>query len=370
MPFPSPGDPDMRPLEFGWFLPTSGDTESYGRSAQEVPASPEMFERVIAAAEDAGFEYMLVPVQTVCWEAWITSAMMIGRSKSIKLLVAARPGYINPVLLAKMIATFDQMSGGRISINLIAGQSEKENMGEGIPWAKEQRYEIMEEEVTILKTIWAAKGPVDFDGKHYKLSRAQIRPYPLQQPWPKFYLGGGSGQAMELSAKHSDVHLFWGDTYAQITANMTEIRALAVKYGRSEQIGFGMRLQIICRETEEEAWEAANGLVEGVSDKHKQMIKTHFATSVANQRMQELGESDLIEPHLWTGLTKVRPGAGVAVVGNPQQVAGVLQTFIDLGCQSFCLSGYLHDEEARRFGQWVRPILMASNPGRMKALPA
>ena len=329
----------MRPLEFGWFLPTAGDTEAYGRSAQEVPAGPDMFERVVTAAEEAGFEYMLVPVQTVCWEAWITSAMMIGRSKKIKLLVAARPGYINPVLMAKMISTFDQLSGGRISINLIAGQSEKENTGEGIPWPKETRYEMMEEEVTILKTIWAAKGPVDFDGKFYKLNRAQIRPYPLQQPWPKFYLGGGSGQAWELAAKH----------------------------GREDKIGFGMRLQIICRETEAEAWEAARGLVEGVSDKHQQMIKTHFATSVANARMQKLGEQDLIEPHLWTGLTKVRPGAGVAVVGNPAHVAGVLQNFIDLGCHSFCLSGYLHDEEARRFGRWVRPILLERNKGRMPA---
>ena len=83
--------------------------------------------------------------------------------------------------------------------------------------------------------------------------------------------------------------------------------------------------------------------------------------------MQTLGEQDLIEPHLWTGLTKVRPGAGVAIVGNPQQVAGVLQNFIDLGCQSFCLSGYLHDEEATRFGRWVRPILLERNKGRMQA---
>ena len=189
----------------------------------------------------------------------------------------------------------------------------------------------------------------------------------MQQPSPKFYLGGGSGQAWELSAKHSDVHLFWGDTYAQIASNMAAIRELAAKHGRADAIDFGMRLQIICRETEDEAWSAARQLVEGVSEKHQQMIKTHFVTSVANQRMQKLGEQDLIEPHLWTGLTKVRPGAGVAVVGNPSQVAGVLQNFIDIGCSSFCLSGYLHDEEAERFGRWVRPLLVERNRGRMKA---
>jgi alkanesulfonate monooxygenase len=295
--------------------------------------------------------------------------MLIGRSNSIKMLVAARPSYINPVLLAKMISTLDQLSGGRVSINLIAGQSEKESAAEGIKWGKEERYEIMEEEVAILKAIWNAKGPVDFSGKYYQLSRVQIRPYPLQQPYPKFYLGGGSMQAWELSAKHSDVHLFWGDTFEQVAANMRTIRGLAAKHGREGAIGFGMRLQIICREKEADAWQAAETLVQGVSDKHRQMIQTHFASSVANQRMQQLAREhgDMIGPHLWTGLTKVRPGAGVAVVGDPEQVAETLQRYIDLGCDSFCLSGYLHDEEAERFGRLVRPLLAQHNKGRLAA---
>jgi alkanesulfonate monooxygenase len=127
--------PNMnRRLEFGWFLPTAGDTTAYGVTSAQVGSSLELFDRVVAAAEAAGFEYMLIPVQTACWEAWIASAMMVARSKSIRMLVAARPSYINPVLLAKMISTFDQLSGGRICVNLIAGQSEAENAAEGIRW--------------------------------------------------------------------------------------------------------------------------------------------------------------------------------------------------------------------------------------------
>ena len=114
---------------------------------RKSPGSPELCDRVVAAAEAAGFEYLLIPVGTVCWEAWITGAFMAARSSRIKPLIAARPGYINPVLLAKMISTFDQMSGGRICINLIAGQNESEVEGEGIKYAKEERYDLMEEEV-------------------------------------------------------------------------------------------------------------------------------------------------------------------------------------------------------------------------------
>ncbi len=356
----------MRPLEFGWFLPTRGDTDDYG-DPLKIAAGADMFERVAVAAEAAGFEYMLIPVGHQCWDAWMTGAAMIGRTKSMRMLIAARPSYIHPVLLAKMISALDQLSGGRVSINLIAGQSEAENLAEGVKWSKEQRYEIMDEEVQILKTLWTSGGKADFDGKYYTLKQAEIVPLPFQKPYPKFYLGGGSGQAWELSAKHSDVHLFWGDTIEQIAANMATLRAMAAPHGREADLGFGMRLQIICRENEADAWEAAEGLVRNVTAERERYIKEHYANSAANQRVQELRRTkgDLIAPNLWSGLARARPGAGIAIVGNPEQCADALQQFIDVGCHSFCLSGYLHDEECWRFKRLVRPILAERNKGRM-----
>jgi len=359
----------MKKLEFGWFLPTSGDTISYGDPVRLVAPSHEMFSRVVAAAEAARFEYLLVPVASTCWDAYITSAMMLGRSQTIRMLVAARPGYVNPVLLAKMISALDQLSGGRVAVNLIAGQSDVEAAQEGIIWSKQQRYEMMDEEVSILKALWTTPGKVDFEGRYHTLRGARISPRPLQLPHPRFYLGGGSRQAWEISAKHADVHLFWGDTTERIAANMRDIRALAAAHGRAEKIGFGMRLQIACRATEAEAWDAAHELVRGVTEAQTRFIRTHYASSAANQRVQELARThgELIAPHLWTGITRVRPGAGIAIVGNPAQCADTLQKFIDLGCHSFCLSGYLHDEEAERFFRLVRPILIERNPGRMPA---
>ncbi|HMH72871.1 MAG TPA: LLM class flavin-dependent oxidoreductase, partial [Bradyrhizobium sp.] len=265
--------------------------------------------------------------------------------------------------------TFDQMSGGRICINLIAGQNESEVEGEGVRYAKEERYELMEEEVSILKALWTTRGPVNFEGKFHKLSGAHIKPRPLQQPFPKFYLGGGSRQAWGLSAKHSDVHLFWGDLPERIAANIAEIRAMARAHDRENTIGFGMRLQVICRENEKDAWEAADILVRNSTERQKQDMKTLYNNSAANQRVQQLAREhgDLLLPHLWTGITRVRPGAGIAVVGNPSQCADTLQQFIDAGCHSFCLSGYLHDEEAERFGRLIRPILAENNRGRLAA---
>src|ERR1700752_5255640 len=234
------GETRMRPLEFGCDLPTHGDTTAYGLAGAEIPGSVELCDRVVAAAEKAGFEYLLIPVGSVCWEAWISGAFMAGRSSKIKPLIPAQPGNKNPVLMAKMISTFDQMSGGRICINLIAGQNEREVEAEGVRYAKEERYGLMEEEVSILKALWTGRGPVHFDGKFHKISGAFIRPRPLQQPFPKFYLGGGSRPARELSVKHFQLDLFLGDLPVKIASNIAEIREMARPHGRANEIGFGM----------------------------------------------------------------------------------------------------------------------------------
>jgi alkanesulfonate monooxygenase len=299
----------------------------------------------------------LIPVDGACWEAYITGAFVAASTNKISSLIAARPGYVNPVLLAKMISTFDRMSGGRVCVNLIAGQVDEELKSEGISYSKEERYAMMDEEVTIMKSLWAGEGPVDFDGCFHQISGASVNPKPSGQP--RFYLGGGSAAAWELSAKHSDVHLFWGDMPERIAENIAELRVLAAIHGRENDLGFGMRLQIICRERESEALGAAEDLIHHIPEAMRDRLKVRVAQSEANQRVQELAaEKGLwIAPHLWSGLTRFRPGAGIAVVGDPQQCADTLRQFIDAGCTSFCLSGYPHDEEAERFGRLVRPLL-------------
>jgi len=358
-----------RTLEFGWFLPTAGDSESFGVPEASIPVDAGHMQRVVSAAEAAGFEYLLIPVASACWEAYMTGAFVTARSETIMPLIAARPGYINPVLLAKMIATLDQLSGGRVSVNLIAGQIESEIESDGIHYTKEERYALMDEEVTIMKALWTADGPLDFDGRFHQLKGASITPKPAQKPHPKFYLGGGSEDAWELSAKHSDVHLFWGDTPDRIAENIADIRARAAKFGREADIGFGMRLQIVCRENEADALEAADLLIRNIPEAARERLKSLTSNSEANRRVQAIVEEKglWIEPHLWSGLTRFRPGAGIAVVGNPEQCAETLQRFIDVGCHSFCLSGYLHDEEAERFGRLVYPLLAKQNPGRMRS---
>jgi alkanesulfonate monooxygenase len=346
-------------LLMGWFCPTHGDTGAFGDPSTDIPSSREHFERVAVAAENAGFDYMLVPVTKICWDAWIAASFMAARTTHLKPLIAMKPGFIHPVAQAKMISTFDQMSQGRIYINLIAGVSDNDAAAEGTLRSKEERYAQLEEEVVLVKRLLTEE-KVEYEGKYYQVHSPEIVPKMIGGATPSFFLGGGSEHAADLSARHSDVHLFWGDYPERIAAEIKQLRARAAKYDREDKIRFAMRLQIICRETEDEAWEAAHQLVQGESA-WKQMVEKLSAdmNSAANARMRELSKTadGMMTPHLWSGITKVRPGAGVAVVGNPQQVVKQLMEFVDAGCSGFCLSGYPHHREAERFGRLVMPLL-------------
>ncbi|MDO5604817.1 MAG: LLM class flavin-dependent oxidoreductase [Paracoccus sp. (in: a-proteobacteria)] len=352
------------PLSMGWFIPTLGDTSSFSDPSNDIPQSLEHFERVALAAENAGFDYALIPVTPYCWDAWVTASFIVARTQRLKALVAIKPGFIHPVAQAKMVTAFDQMSKGRIYVNLIAGLSEKDAYAEGQIVSKEARYDQLAEEVELLTRLWTEEG-VEHEGQYYQVHGPKVLPRPFQQTHPPFFLGGGSEQAAEISAKHSAVHLFWGDYPEKIGEQIAEMRQRAAKYGRGDEIRFAMRLQVICRENEADAWAHADQLIAGADESWKAQVKEMMAESVANQRMKQLSNTvrRKMTPHLWTGITEVRPGAGVAVVGNPEQVAQQLQDFIDVGCSGFCLSGYPHHTEAEIFGRLVMPLLKARNGG-------
>ncbi len=346
------------PLRFGWYIPTHGDGTHKGNA---VRPSMDMFMRVAHAAETAGFDFALVPVASGCYEAWVTTAMISAKTERLKMLVAARPGIVQPSHMARMVSTFDQDSGGRVYVNLIAGGGVAEMAQDGVFLGHDERYEYMDESVQLMKLLWTAKGPVTFHGKHVRVEESVCFPKPVQQPHPPFYIGGISPAAVDVGSKHAACYLSWGNTPAQIAADIATVKASAAKYGREQEIRHGMRLQICVRETDEEARKAAFALIEGATDRQREnrvagLGKESHADGRMRQFAEQAADNDWwIAPHLWAGLTTIRHGAGVMIVGTPQQAAETIQEFIDQGCTEFCLSGYPHDEEAERFGRLVMP---------------
>ena len=348
-------------IEFGWFIPTYGDGPTLTDRSSMVPPSNELFARVSNAAERAGFEYLLVPVAAACWEAWITTAMMIPQTSTIDMLVAARPGVIAPTMMAKMISTFDQLSGGRIRVNLIAGGGERESRADGVYLDHDQRYEFMDETVTLMKQCWANNRPFDFAGKHVRAENVDVRPKPLQDPHPPFYIGGISPAAVEVGTKHADVYLFWSNTFDQIAADIATVREAAEQHGRGDKLRLGLRSHVLVRESAEEARTAVETLIAGATESMRTNRENSLgAESHADARMREVASAASDMDHwltdtLWAGITTIRHGAGVTIVGSADQVRDTIQGYVDLGITSFCLSGYPHDDEATRFGDLVMP---------------
>lgn len=355
----------MGNISFGWFLPTFGDTTAFGDDHARIPPGNDLFDDVTIAADEGGFQYLLMPVAPTCWEATILGAYYAARTKRIAPLIAIRSGYVNPTQSAKMFATLDQITGGRVAVNLIAGISDADTLADGIPDDKTARYEKLGEEAEIMKRLWTSDTPIDFKGKHYTVNQL-IEPKPVQTPHPPFFLGGGSEQAAEISARHSTVHLFWGERPSTVGDSIAKLRAKAAEHGRGDTIQFGMRMHVICRDSNDEAWEAAHALirnaprladVEAFKGAGKDAIDAVARTSVANQQvwklLEESGNDMRIHPHIWTGISTVRVGAGIALVGGPKEIADTIEEYIAAGCSSFCLSGYPHATAARDFSQKV-----------------
>jgi alkanesulfonate monooxygenase len=349
----------MTRVDFGWFLPTMGDSEIIGPVTRE--ASLEYLEEVTRAAEEAGFVFALVPVGTTCYDAWLGSAIVAARTEKLKFLIAMRPGFVSPTLAAKMCNTYDRLTRGRVMVNIVTGGYPAELAADGDFLLHDERYERTQEFMRVVRTAWTEPKSWDHDGKYYKVEGGRVRPRPYQQPHPPFYFGGASEAGKKVGAEEADVYLLWGETLDMVRERIEDMRERAAAVGR--ELRFGMRIHVVVRETEAEAWEAAERLISEIPDEYEAALTDiHVKTDSEGERRQQQmrrkddgAESLVIAPNLWTGIGKARVGVGTALVGSGENVAQRFREYIDLGIDTFILSGYPHLEEAQRFGKYVMP---------------
>jgi alkanesulfonate monooxygenase len=211
-----------------------------------------------------------------------------------------------------------------------------------------------------LRELWRGE-PVNHDSTRYPFRGAIVSPIP-PTPVP-IYLGGHSDDAQAIAAELADVYLVWGDTLEGIEkrlATMREHEARATRVADAP-LRYGLRCHVLVRETEEEAWRAADRLISRIDPAvRKKFIEATMSVDSEGQRRQVALASSgslLVEQNLWAGVGLARSGVGVAIVGSPTQVADKLRAYESLGISTFILSGYPHLEECRRFGEMVMPLL-------------
>ncbi|HEX3140113.1 MAG TPA: FMNH2-dependent alkanesulfonate monooxygenase [Rhizobacter sp.] len=353
-----------------WFIPTHGDSRYLGTSLGARTTSHDYFKQIAIAADSLGYEGVLLPTGRSCEDSWVVAASLIDATKRLKFLVALRPGLVQPSQSARMAATFDRMSGGRLLVNLVTGGDASELEGDGLFLPHSERYVQSTEFLTIWRELLAKSHEneaLDFEGKHLSVKGGKVLYPPINRPYPPVFFGGSSEEAHELAAQQLDTYLTWGEPPPAVAAKVADIRSRAAKYGRT--LEFGIRLHVIVRETEDEAWRAAGELVSHLDESVVAAAQAKFAQmdSVGQRRMAELNKGKFnkaniregleVSPNLWAGVGLVRGGAGTALVGNPQQVADRIKEYADLGLEYFILSGYPHLEEAHRFAELVFPLL-------------
>ncbi|MGK5683749.1 LLM class flavin-dependent oxidoreductase [Actinoplanes sp. URMC 104] len=356
----------MTDLKFHWFLPTNGGDgrqvvgggHGVGAEASSRPATVPYLGQIARSAEQLGFEAALTPTGAWCEDAWVTTAMISSLSERLKFLVAFRPGVISPFLAAQMAGSFQNLSGGRLLLNVVTGGESHEQRMYGDHLDKAARYRRCGEFLAIVRRLWRGER-VDFDGTYHQIDAATLAQIP--DPVPEVYFGGSSPEALDVAAEHVDVYLTWGEPPSAVAEKIERVRVLADKQGR--ELRYGIRLHTIARDTAEEAWAEAGKLLEGISEEQIRRVQDGLrrSESEGQKRMLALngGTKDGLEiyPNLWAGVGLVRGGAGTALVGSHRQIADLIEEYASAGISEFVLSGYPHLEEAYRFGEGVLPEL-------------
>ncbi|WP_445180524.1 FMNH2-dependent alkanesulfonate monooxygenase [Pseudomonas sp. McL0111] len=352
-------------LNIFWFLPTHGDGHYLGTAEGARAVDHGYLQQVAQAADRLGFGGVLIPTGRSCEDSWLVAASLIPVTQRLKFLVALRPGIISPTVAARQAATLDRLSGGRALFNLVTGGDPEELAGDGLFLSHEERYQASVEFTRIWRRVLEGE-TVDYDGQHISVKGAKLLYPPIQQPRPPLYFGGSSEAAQDLAAEQVEMVLTWGEPPAAVAEKIEQVRAKAAKLGRT--VRFGIRLHVIVRETNAEAWQAADRLISHLDDETIKRAQASLARfdSVGQQRMAALhgGSRDNLEvsPNLWAGVGLVRGGAGTALVGDGPTVAARVKEYADLGIDTFIFSGYPHLEESYRVAELLFPHLDIERP--------
>ena len=294
-----------RPLDFLWFLPTSGDGAHLGSAIGRRAGSNRYLREIAQAADRLGYLGVLIPTGRGCEDAWITAASIVTHTERLKFLVALRPGVTSPGESARQAAAFDRLSGGRLLLNVVAGGNPADLAGDGIFLSHDERYEQAAEFLHIWRGLMQGQ-EVNFEGRHLRIKGGRLVFPPLQAPHPPLYIGGSSPPAHQLAAEQTDLYLTWGEPPAQVAEKIADVRRRADAVGRS--LRFGIRLHLIVRETDEAAWAAADGLIAHLSDEviaAAQHKLTAESDSVGQRRMVALHGGDRskleVSPNLMGG---------------------------------------------------------------------
>ena len=327
--------------------------------------------QLAGAIDQVGFEGALVAGGGAGHDLWTLSSFLAAHTQKMKFIIAQHPGQTSPLVMAQKAATFDQLSNGRLIINVVNG-GETVGPQHGVFLGHDERYEMADEYWGLWSRIIQGEN-VTHEGKYFRVRGAQLQLRSRQPGRPELHFGGSSPAAVRVAAKLVDTYLTYGEPPPEAALKIAEVGRAASALGR--KLEYGVRLHVIVRETRKEAWEAAQWLYERIDRETVEATRrmTRAAGATSQDRMNALNAGPLpkdargleIYPDLWSGIGLTRAGNAVAIVGDPETVARRIRDYESHGFGTFILSGYPLIEEAYRFADLVMPLLRekTASPG-------
>lgn len=363
---PTHGEPSSHrsrePYRGDWF-PGNDSIRKAGLSSAGGYTYIDYLAEIARAAEISGFQGGLIPSFPMTDEPWAISAFLARETKTFRFMIPFQPGFLNPVVAARMTASLQRASGGRALYNVITGGGGPAQLWWGDVSGHDDRYTRTTEFLDILRGVWRG-GPFSYHGKFYQVEEAGLPPLLSQEEFPEIYFSGSSDAALASASKHAEYYLTWLEPFDAIREKFRRVKEKTDALGR--KIKCAIRVDIVARPTEEEAWAEVKKGFDRVDPAALQRFlgSSDGSDSVgasrqrANRPTTINGYQDLItEPNIWSGFNLLRGGQTQGIVGSYQQVAERLDQLVQLGADAFILASTPHLEEAYRVGEEVLPLV-------------
>jgi FMNH2-dependent dimethyl sulfone monooxygenase len=356
-------------IKFAYWVPNVSGGLVISKVPQRTDWSLDYNVRLARVAEQSGFEYALSQVRYMAsygaeyqHESTSFSLALLLATTRLKVIAAVHPGLWQPGVLAKLLATADQLSNGRAAVNVVSGWFKGEFTALGEPWLEhDERYRRSEEFIRVLRGSWTEES-FSFSGDFYRIHDYALKPKPISRPHPEIFQGGTSRAARDMAARVSDWYFCNGNTIAEIKSQVDDIQAKASAVGRRPRIG--MNAFVIARDTEDEARRVLDDIV-----KHAD----HEAVHAFGHAVKQAGKASPEGQGNWAtssfeDLVQYNDGFRSGLIGTPEQVARRILEYKDVGVD-LILGGFLHFiEEVDYFGKRVLPIVRELEASRSHAV--
>jgi alkanesulfonate monooxygenase len=324
------------------------------RGASGLAEDPEYPARMARIHEDAGFDRLLVGHSSGAPDGFSVANQVLAATTTLGTLLAHRPGFVSPTIVARQYATLAAFHPGRVAMHIITGGDNADQQRDGDFLDKPDRYRRSDEFLDVVEREWSAEEPFDYEGEHYRVigGLSSIRPPGGRLP---VYFAGASDEAVAVGGKHADVYAFWGEPIAAIAARIADVRAAAAPYGRSPR--FSVSVRPIPAATEEEAWERAYSILH--AEQGKRTSSVNPAGAEGSLRLRRFAEAaEIHDKRLWTPLAAVPNAAGnsTALVGSYEQVAEALLDYVSIGVTTLLIRGYFPESDAADYARIIRLV--------------